>query len=84
MERSRVLVVFADVLLDRCDEVAHGAKGPAADAFARDLSEPAFDLVQPGGAGRGKVNLIARVCVEPLLHFGMLVRAVVIEDQVDI
>ena len=66
------------------NEVAHGAKGSAADAFARDLREPALDLVQPRGAGRGKVNVIAGVCVEPLLHCRMLVRAVVVQDEMDL
>src|ERR1039458_9970980 len=81
LERAWALVVFADVCLDRLHEVAHGAKGSAADAFARDLREPALDLVQPRGAGRGKVNVIAGVCAEPLLHFRMLVRAVVVQDE---
>jgi hypothetical protein len=31
-----------------------------------------------------KVNVIARVCAEPLLHFRMLVRPVVVQDQVNI
>ena len=76
-----MLIVFADVVLDCLDEVAHGMKGSATDAFACDLGKPAFDLVQPRGAGRGKVKMITRVGTEPVLHLRMLVRAVVVQDQ---
>jgi hypothetical protein len=84
VERAWALVVFADVFLDRVNEVAHGAKGSAAYTLARDLREPTLDLVQPRGAGRGKVNVIARVGAEPLLHFRMFVRAVVVQDEMDL
>jgi len=59
-------------------------KGAATDAFACHLGKPAFDLVQPRGAGRGKVKVITRLCPEPMLHLRMLVRAVVVQDQMNI
>jgi len=79
-----MLVVFADIVLNGLDQVAHGMKGSTTDAFACDVGKPAFDLVQPRGAGRGKVKVIARVCPEPLLHLRMLVRAVVVEDEMNL
>jgi hypothetical protein len=71
----RILVAFADVVLDCFDELGHGVKGSAANALACDLGKPAFDLIQPRGAGRGKVKVITRVGAEPLLYLRMLVRA---------
>jgi len=84
LERSRMLIVSADVVLDCLDEVAHGMKGSATDAFACDLGKPAFDLVQPRGAGRSEVKVITRVCTEPPLHLRMLVGAVVVQNQMNI
>jgi hypothetical protein len=45
-------------------------------ACARDLGEEALDEIQPGGSGRGEVEMNPRVLREPRLHGGMLVRAV--------
>lgn len=83
LEGARVFVVFADVLLDRFDEVAYGMESSTPDAFARDFGEPAFDLVQPRGTGGGKVNVIARVCAKPPFYFRMLMRTIVVQDQMD-
>ena len=76
--------MFADVVLDGFDELGYRVKGSTANALARDLGKPAFDLIQPRGTGRGKVNVITRVCIEPLLYLRMLVRAVVVQDEMNI
>jgi hypothetical protein len=44
--------------------------------------EPAFDLVQPGGARRREVHVIARRLRQPAVNERRLVRGVVVEDQV--
>ena len=81
MKGSRVLVVKPDVVVDGFDQVANTAECAAADSFPSDFGEPAFDLVEPGRTGWCEVGVIARSCCQPLLHFGMLVGSVVIEDQ---
>jgi hypothetical protein len=46
--------------------------------------EPAFDLVDPGEAGRGEVHVEAVVAGQPCFDRGGLVGAVVVADQVDV
>ena len=45
--------------------------------------EPAFDLVEPGSMGRGKVQMIARPLLQPLADQRSFMGAVVVQHQVD-
>ena len=56
----------------------------AADHLVGEEAEPAFDLVDPGGAGRGEVHVEAGMAGQPRLDRGGLVGAVVVADQVDV
>jgi hypothetical protein len=56
----------------------------AADAIVGDLTEPSFDRVQSGAAGRCEVQMKARASFQPALDRGVLVRGVVVEDQVQV
>jgi hypothetical protein len=58
VERLRVAIVVADIAVDGADEIAHAAERTAADAFARNFGEPAFDLIQPRAA-RGREYVVA-------------------------
>ena len=55
---------------------------PRRRRFCRDVAEEALDHVQPRRRGRREVHVEARVLGQPLLHLGMLVRGVVVADQV--
>ena len=46
--------------------------------------EPDLDLVEPGGIGGGKVDVVAGPVGEPALDTGVLVGAVVVDDEVDV
>ena len=46
--------------------------------------EPAFDLIEPGGAGRREMHVIARVAGEPSLDGRRLVSGVIVEHQMDV
>ena len=83
-ERPWVFVVFPHVRANRGDEGRDTAEGAAADAFARDLSEEAFDEVQPRGSRRGEVEVKPWVLAHPRLHGRVRVRAVVVEDEMDV
>src|SRR4029077_6194299 len=72
----RVLGVVLDELVDLAFEVGHGVKGAAADGALREQSEPAFDLVEPGGVGRNVMDMPARTPGEPGFDPGVLVGAV--------
>ena len=47
------------------------------------LAKEAFDRIEPGGRGRGVMEDKAGVPVEPGANPGVLVRGVVVEDDVD-
>jgi len=49
-----------------------------------EIAEETLDHVEPRTAGRGEVHVKARMAGQPLLHFGVLVRGVVIGDQVQV
>ena len=53
----------------------------APDALVGDVVEEALDHVQPRCAGRGEVHDEARMPVQPLVHVGMAVCGVVVDDQ---
>ena len=65
-------------------ELGDGGEGAAADGLPGDDVEPNLDLVEPGGIGGGEVEMVARPVGEPALDAGMLVGAVVVDDEVDI
>src|SRR6266571_3104809 len=46
-ERAGVAIVFTDVLANGVDQIGDTLEGPAADPFAGDFREPAFDQVEP-------------------------------------
>ena len=59
-------------------------EGAAADALVGDLTKPAFDQIQPGTAGGNEVHVEPRMPLQPPLDLGMLVRGVVVHDQVQV
>ena len=60
------------------------AMNAALDLFVGEQREPAFDLVQPGSAGRREVQVIARVAGQPGPDRRRLVGGVIVEHQVDV
>ena len=56
----------------------------AADLFLGQFDEPAFDEIEPGGAGRREMHVIARPFREPATDERRLVRRVVVENQMDV
>jgi hypothetical protein len=69
--------VSADEAVDFFDEVGGGLEGATTDGAFGDEGEEAFDLVEPGGVGRGEVNVPTRPAGEPSSDLGMLVGGVV-------
>ena len=56
----------------------------ALDLLVGEESKPAFYLIEPGGAGRGEVEVIARVAGEPRFDGWRFVGGVIVEHQMDI
>lgn len=72
-EGARLGIVRSDEVFDFGHEFFDGAERAAADGLLRNDVEPDFDLIEPGGVGRGEVHLIPRVHGQPALNAGVLV-----------
>jgi len=70
--------------LDRGHEIGLQRKDAATNRLVGDLAEPALDEVEPRTRGRREVQMEAGVLREPVLHVGVLVGRVVVEDQMDL
>src|SRR4051812_50040777 len=80
-ERLGVDVVLGEIAVDRGLEVDDAAEDPASEPALRQRSEEAFDRVEPGRAGRCKVEGDARVASEPGDDLRVFVGGVVVEDE---
>ena len=58
-------VVIDDVAIDFVDQVAHAFERAAANRLLGDEREPALDLIEPAGVGRGVMNVVARMARQP-------------------
>src|SRR3972149_12091778 len=83
-EGLRVLVGDLEIVPDRRFELAGAAVRAPANRALGEQSEPALDLVEPGGAGRREVQVVAGPLEQPTMDRGRLVGAVVVEDQMDV
>ena len=72
------------IFVDGGFEFGDAFKHAAADAIAGDEGEEAFDLVEPGTGRRREVHMEARMPFEPRFDLGMLVRGVVVGDQMHV
>ena len=71
-------------LIDLALEVGDRVERAAADRLGRDQREPTLDLVEPRTVGRREMQVEPWPAGEPSLDFGVLVRAVVVADQVHV
>lgn len=53
-------------------------------ALVGEIPEESLDDIEPRAAGRDEVHVEALVALEPGQHLGVLVRGVVLDDQMDI
>ena len=83
-EWSRVGVDGVDVAADGVFEFLCRTMDPAPELFFGQEREEAFDLVQPGSAGRREVDMPARMAGQPASHRRRLVGCVVVHDQMDV
>lgn len=62
----------------------HTAEDAVAQPIVRQVAEPTFDHVQPRARCGREVPVEPGMSLEPSVHFGVLVRGVVVDDQVPI
>ena len=76
--------MFGDVIVDRGNQFCFATEYAAAYSLIGEITEESLNHVEPGSAGRREMHLKSRMTSEPTLNFGMLVRSIVIGDQMDL
>ena len=69
---------------DGFDQSPLTLKGSPTQSLVGNLAEPALDQLKPGTGSRNKVQMEARMPLEPRLDARVLVGSVVVHDQVQI
>src|ERR1700751_805362 len=80
-ERRRVVVPALNVVLDVSDKSLDCVKGTTANRFARKNTEPSFNHIQPGCAGRCEMKVDSWVTVQPRQHSRSLVGGRVVQNH---
>ena len=83
-ERRGLLVADRQIRLDRPFQLRRAPVGAAPDLPLGECGEPPLDLIEPGGARRREVQVEPRPAEQPLVNHGRLVRAVVVQDEMDV
>src|SRR5215471_17681362 len=83
-ERPGIFVPGSDPVPDVVLQGLHGGVDAAADQLVGEQAEPAFDLVHPGRAGGGEVDVEPGAAGQPGLDLGRVVGGVVIADEVHV
>ena len=65
-------------------ELIDAAMDAALDLLVGEQREPAFDLVEPGGAGRREVEVVARVAGAPGVDGRRFMGGIIVEHQMDV
>ncbi len=83
-ERVCVGVPFGRVAFDALDELRHLAERIAPNRLAGKDIEPDLHLIEPRSIGGGVVNVKSGTPCQPSLDLGMLMRGVVVDDEMNI
>src|SRR6476620_12278843 len=83
LEGYRVLVIARDERVDRLAQLMDRREAGAIEGAAGEYGEPDLDLVEPGGVGRGEVEVDVLVPCQPQIPL-RLVGLEVVEDHVDL
>lgn len=83
-EGLRLFIRVGDVGPDRVPERLGIGMHPAPHLFLREQGNPALDQIQPGGAGRRKVDMEAWALQQPPSDHGGLMRPIVVEGEMHV
>lgn len=75
---------MGDKVIDLAHQVLDIGKRAATDRFVGHEPEKAFDLIEPTGVGRREMKMPARPGGQPGFHLCMLVRRVVVADEMNV
>lgn len=76
--------MHSDTLLDSGDEFEDAVKRTALQTLSANVAEETLDHVEPGGRSGREVNVKAQMLLEPTAHLGVVMRPVVVHDQVQL
>jgi hypothetical protein len=74
-------VVLLDVVEDRSLQLLNAGEDAAPELVFGQVAEEALDHVEPTAGGGGEVEVEAGMACGPAQHVGMLVRGVVVDDE---
>ena len=69
-------------MVDFCDQFLHAAERSPSNGLLCDAIEPDLHLIEPGGIGGSKVHMKSWPRGEPAPNSAMLMRGVIIHDDV--
>src|SRR3954471_18666807 len=81
-ERLRCPVVVIDIVKNSHDQLLYVPEDAAANALVGEIAEEALHHIEPRTTRRSEMHVDARMTCQPALHLGMLVRGIVVGDQV--
>lgn len=73
--------MHGNVLINGGDQLGDAAEYAALQPVGRNTAEKALDHVEPGRGGWREMDMETRMLLQPLLDLGMLVRRIVVTDQ---
>ncbi len=76
--------MFVYVVANRQDQFLDVVKYAPAEALPGEIAEEALDHVEPRTAGWSEVHVETRMAGQPLLYLRVLVRGVVVGDQMEL
>lgn len=83
-EDVRVLIVTVQIVFDGGDQLPYVPKTAAAEAFVGEVPKPALHQLQPGTRRRNEVQMEPGMPPQPGLHARVLVRPVIVHDEMQI
>ena len=83
-DRFGSAIVVTDVTHELAGQILDRGKDAAGNDIALDPGEPVFDLIEPGGVGRGVMEMDFGVSGEELLNPLGLMRREVVRDDVNL
>src|SRR5213078_579162 len=76
-----ILIPNGEKCLNGGLEVGHAEEDAAADGLVIQVAEPSLDQVHPTGTGGDEVRHETGIALQPRLYFRVLVRPVVVHDE---
>ena len=84
--------MFSDVTFNCFDERFDAVERASTNSLVGDLAKPSFYQIKPsqawprqaGAGGRCEMHMEATVTFQPTLHFRVLVRSIIVHDEVKV